>query len=557
MKAIKTPIGLLLIVALLLALLPSTLFVGAEELPKLQNLQVSDSGILTWDAYPDAVDYFVYDDGGQVYTTTFNFRLLLTMNGALEGVYAVKVAARDINGREIAVATSPEYYYFTLGKTPTPTGICWDGYTARWDAVENAYRYWVTLYVDDEMYDTFETQDAQYDFSTLAEDSSRAYTFSVRALKNEYSFSDFSRRSDVVYGRFEKQLMTLNLSGDILSWEQYVTSEDNPASVYYLNQGADNPVKIKALHTATSVDLRALLDAKNAPDGRYAFSVEAKWMGQTGYVFTVSAVSNEVIYYYYSSGVPTPYAVMATAGTAWCDGVPVTEALPGQTVTLIAEEPPEGLVFDRWQINKGKAALSDEHAAVATFEMPFCDVALEATYVTPIIYAAAIEPITFETCVVGYEAAPSRAAITVTNTGNQPFSINMDSLLFRDSSGAFAFGRSGTHDEIAVGEAIADWWVTPRRGLAAGTYTATVAFVDEDGALAPISVPVTFTVLQKGDVDANGIINMADAFLLYRAASGQVMLTDIQQAAGDMDDSGILNMADAFALYRLVSGGTE
>ncbi|MBQ9415065.1 MAG: InlB B-repeat-containing protein, partial [Clostridia bacterium] len=57
-----------------------------------------------------------------------------------------------------------------------------------------------------------------------------------------------------------------------------------------------------------------------------------------------------------------------------------------------------------------------------------------------------------------------------------------------------------------------------------------------------------------GDVDGNGIVNMADAFLLYRAASGQVMLTAEQKQRGDMDQNGIINMADAFALYRQVSG---
>ncbi|MBQ9414533.1 MAG: dockerin type I repeat-containing protein, partial [Clostridia bacterium] len=60
----------------------------------------------------------------------------------------------------------------------------------------------------------------------------------------------------------------------------------------------------------------------------------------------------------------------------------------------------------------------------------------------------------------------------------------------------------------------------------------------------------------KGDVDQNGIVNMADAFLLYRAVSGQVTLTVKQEALGDMDQSGTVNMADAFALYRKVSGTT-
>ena len=57
-----------------------------------------------------------------------------------------------------------------------------------------------------------------------------------------------------------------------------------------------------------------------------------------------------------------------------------------------------------------------------------------------------------------------------------------------------------------------------------------------------------------GDMDGNGTINMADAFFLYRAASGQITLTAEQEAVADMDGDGTINMADAFALYRLASG---
>ncbi|MBQ9415053.1 MAG: dockerin type I repeat-containing protein [Clostridia bacterium] len=57
-----------------------------------------------------------------------------------------------------------------------------------------------------------------------------------------------------------------------------------------------------------------------------------------------------------------------------------------------------------------------------------------------------------------------------------------------------------------------------------------------------------------GDLDGSGVTNMADAFLLYRAVSGQVTLTAAQEAISDLDGSGTINMADAFQLYRAVSG---
>ncbi|MBQ9413667.1 MAG: hypothetical protein IJU16_00910 [Clostridia bacterium] len=72
--------------------------------------------------------------------------------------------------------------------------------------------------------------------------------------------------------------------------------------------------------------------------------------------------------------------------------------------------------------------------------------------------------------------------------------------------------------------------------------------------------PGLITILTKGDepmegdLDGNDVLNMNDAFTLYRAVSGQLELTDEQTALADMDGNGVVNMADAFALYRIVSG---
>ncbi|MBQ9415081.1 MAG: hypothetical protein IJU16_08165 [Clostridia bacterium] len=68
-----------------------------------------------------------------------------------------------------------------------------------------------------------------------------------------------------------------------------------------------------------------------------------------------------------------------------------------------------------------------------------------------------------------------------------------------------------------------------------------------------VSLAATFTSL-VGDLDLNGTVNMADAFLLYRGVSGQLTLSELQAAIGDMDGENGNNMADAFALYRTVSG---
>ena len=64
----------------------------------------------------------------------------------------------------------------------------------------------------------------------------------------------------------------------------------------------------------------------------------------------------------------------------------------------------------------------------------------------------------------------------------------------------------------------------------------------------------TAPVIMAGDMDESGVLNMDDAFTLYRAMSGQITLSEAQTRAADMNGDEIVNMADAFALYREVAG---
>ena len=145
---------------------------------------------------------------------------------------------------------------------------------------------------------------------------------------------------------------------------------------------------------------------------------------------------------------------------------------------------------------------------------------------------------------------------------------------------------AGTFDEVQSILGIYNWCIANanwgnKNGVANvravyvefnGTGTATfrdMRMVDTQNPTDPTHhiVPTTTTTTEQittttapapvttGDLDGSGVVNMADAFLLYRAVSGQVKLTDAQNAVADIDGSGTINMADAFALYRQVSGG--
>ena len=55
-------------------------------------------------------------------------------------------------------------------------------------------------------------------------------------------------------------------------------------------------------------------------------------------------------------------------------------AKPGETVTVTANDAPEGKVFDKWEIVKGTPDLKDPTKASLSFKMPNHDVMLQATY---------------------------------------------------------------------------------------------------------------------------------------------------------------------------------
>ena len=75
------------------------------------------------------------------------------------------------------------------------------------------------------------------------------------------------------------------------------------------------------------------------------------------------------------------YAVTVTGGTATvAAGTPITRAMEGVEVTVTADAPETGKVFDKWVVLEGNVTLADATKATTTFTMPGNDVKIEATY---------------------------------------------------------------------------------------------------------------------------------------------------------------------------------
>ena len=75
------------------------------------------------------------------------------------------------------------------------------------------------------------------------------------------------------------------------------------------------------------------------------------------------------------------YAVTVTGGTATvAAGTTITRAMKGVEVTVTADAPETGKVFDKWVVKAGGVTLANETSATTTFTMPGNDVKIEATY---------------------------------------------------------------------------------------------------------------------------------------------------------------------------------
>ena len=129
--------------------------------------------------------------------------------------------------------------------------------------------------------------------------------------------------------------------------------------------------------------------------------------------------------------------------------------------------------------------------------------------VTP-TYTATVDSIDFGSVKLGY-TQPDYKNLTITNTGNFPLSVNVDSVKFITGSEYFQLATfNSLVSNIPVGGQCTSWSVCPKANLSIGTYTATVQFQDSKGKMsAPATATVTFKVedhdydTTKWEYDAN------------------------------------------------------
>jgi S-layer homology domain. len=273
-----------------------------RDYPALENVKVSAQGVVTWDAYPGADHYYVYHgdnfNGGEQDECSFDFRAALDDGKAQTGWYSCIVTASDDADSTIAVG-SVAWYYTGREALAAPENLRWEGNSAVWDPVEGADGYRIQVLSLGERYVVYDSNrsETSVDLSGTLYHLEDAYAFRVNAYGpygGELASSAWSPLSESRTGRFRMEPITITLTGDVLSWPEYIDTEGNPAEYYYIDQYGNPEEFNDSYYGGTTLNLRTALEMVDAPDGDYTFQICA--YEKNGY--KVSDYSNTVTYHY-------------------------------------------------------------------------------------------------------------------------------------------------------------------------------------------------------------------------------------------------------------------
>ena len=252
----------------LLTVSPFRMDVQAEG--TITNITVDANGEVRWDAYPGTREYDVYINGDYAESTVqphFSLRGFLEYNYYGSGAYTVKIYAfeyKNNNWNNIAHGSAPVFNYSSKGQLGRPGSAWWDGNKACWSAVSGAETYFIDLYCDDTLVDSYTISDAtQMDMSYYITGKTRKYYFGVSAASYGYMRSEETFSSS----RYGLDPTFMRLSGS----NRYMTSlavaeKINEINSYYdgtravvIATGKDFPDALSGAYLAGRNDAPLLL----------------------------------------------------------------------------------------------------------------------------------------------------------------------------------------------------------------------------------------------------------------------------------------------------------
>ena len=331
-------VSALLCIVLFCAGISITAFAEQEE---IQNVSLSEDGVLTWDPYEGATRYWIILGSSasafQPEGTSANlYREALEAN-LPSGTYSFSLVACDDAWNNLSLTYRGTFDFVAPVGLDEVKGLCWDGKTAKWDAVEGAIGYMVYVYSGDSA--------VIYDY---VEETSRDFSGSIGfVLGNDYSFAvmaiaesggangPMSAKSETIPGWFEyKDIQNVKIENGVLSWDPF----EGAARYWLIMGGAWEP-------TGTSVDLNELLAQGGFESGTYSIDLVAcldDWTNLSKhYKGTYEYVKSEE-----EPAAPVYTVTVVTEGKGTATATP--ESGEDGTVVTLTATPGEGYRFVHW-----------------------------------------------------------------------------------------------------------------------------------------------------------------------------------------------------------------
>ena len=193
------------------------------------------------------------------------------------------------------------------GKLDTPTNLRWDGCVARWNAVPDAQKYTVKLFIDEEKDGTYNEYGVPINVTVTECDLSQKmfyksanYRFEVYASASHYEIGDSAQSTDTI-GRFSVQDITdYELVGDTLNVSFVDDEGDECFITCYVYDMSNNYKGYFTWNYYTNGNLRNAFVNNSFGYGKYKISLEAKAQyTKTGGVSIVVGQSQDFIIYDY------------------------------------------------------------------------------------------------------------------------------------------------------------------------------------------------------------------------------------------------------------------
>ena len=161
-----------------------------EALPELQNVQVSEAGVISWDAFEGATKYSIIG-GNSVYTvtgTSTDFYKVLVSKGVSSGNYTFKITAVNDDGAISRQYVGTYTYTKVAPKLAAPAEVWLDDSTVKWTAVGVSGVYYnLRVYCDNSVQVGYTVTGTQKE---LTLEKGHTYKFEVFAYKSGYTDSD-------------------------------------------------------------------------------------------------------------------------------------------------------------------------------------------------------------------------------------------------------------------------------------------------------------------------------------------------------------------------------